>query len=168
MSVRYVYGVIAVLVLAVFILMLVPAASRVTLSATVITPKPIEDAFAYMADFTTTNEWDPATVETVKVHGDGGLGTQYRNTTAFNGNQTQLLYTVTDYRPSDRVELRAENKTLFAVDTMTFRRTSNGTQVTYTAQFTFKGFYKLVSPFLRPAFGKLQTGAERGLTEALG
>lgn len=165
---RYFYAVLFVLLVAVLVLLLVPAASRVTLSATIVTQKSIDEAFAYMADFTTTNEWDPATVETVKLSGDGMLGTQYRNTTEFNGSQTQLVYTVTDYRMNDRVELRAENKTLFAVDTMTFRRTSEGTQVTYTAQFTFKGAYRLVAPFLRPAFGKLEDGAERGLREALG
>lgn len=165
---RYVYGILLVLLVAALVLLLIPAASRVTLSATIVTQKPIEQAFAYMADFTTTNDWDPATVETVKLSGDGKLGTQYRNTTQFNGSQTQLIYTVTDYRPNDRVELRGENKTLFAVDTMTFRRTSEGTQVTYTAQFTFKGAYRLVSPFLRPAFGKLESGAEQGLRKALG
>lgn len=165
---RYVYGVLLVLLVAAMVLMLVPAASRVTLSATVMSPKSMDEVFAYMSDFTTTTEWDPATVITEKLSGDGTLGTQYRNTTEFNGNQTQLIYTVTDYRLNDRIELRGENKTLHAVDTITFRRKSEGTQVTYTAQFTFKGIFRLVSPFLRPAFGKLETGAEVGLRKAIG
>lgn len=168
MKMRYVYGVLLVLLVAAMVLMLVPAASRVTLSATVMSPKSMDEVFAYMSDFTTTTEWDPATVITEKLSGDGTLGTQYRNTTEFNGNQTQLIYTVTDYRLNDRIELRGENKTLHAVDTITFRRKSEGTQVTYTAQFTFKGIFRLVSPFLRPAFGKLETGAEVGLRKAIG
>ncbi|MEO7351089.1 MAG: SRPBCC family protein, partial [Marmoricola sp.] len=31
--------------------------------------------FAYLSDFTNTNEWDPGTVETTRVSGDGGVGT---------------------------------------------------------------------------------------------
>lgn len=160
---KYAVTIIIVLVALAGILLLVPAASRVTLSATVTTAKPIEEVFAYMADFTTTTEWDPATVITEKIDGDGGIGTRYRNTTEFNGSQTQVEYVVTDYRPNDRVELRGENKTLVAVDTMTFRRTAAGTQVTYTAEFTFKGVYRLATPFLRGAFGTLEAGALRGL-----
>ena len=36
--------------------------------------------FAYLSDFTTTNEWDPGTVSTERVSGDGGVGTTYHNT----------------------------------------------------------------------------------------
>lgn len=164
---KYAIAVVVVLVVVVGLLLTIPSLSRVTLSATVETSKPIEQAFAYMADFTTTTEWDPATVVTEKLSGDGGLGSRYRNTTEFNGSRTQLEYVVTDYRLNDRVELRGENNTLSAVDTMTFRKTSTGTRVTYTAEFTFKGVYRLASPFLRGAFGKLEAGALQGLKQHL-
>ena len=39
--------------------------------------------FAYLSDFTNTNEWDPGTVKTVKVSGDGGVGTTYTADFAF-------------------------------------------------------------------------------------
>ena len=156
-----------VLIALICLLVFVPSFSRVTLSATVESSMPIEKAFAYMADFTTTTEWDPATVVTERLSGDGGVGSRYRNTTEFNGKQTNVEYVVTDYRENDRLELRGENNTLSAVDTMTFRRTSAGTRVTYTAEFTFKGVYRLASPFLRGAFGKLESGALQGLQEHL-
>ena len=44
--------------------------------------------FAYLADFTTTTEWDPGTVETMLVSGDGGVGTRYRNVSSFLGRKT--------------------------------------------------------------------------------
>jgi len=167
MNMKYALAILVVLVVVVGLLLTVPSLSRVTLSATVESAKSIDEAFAYMADFTTTTEWDPATVVTEKLSGDGGLGSRYRNVTEFNGTQTQLEYVVTDFRSNDRVELRGENKTLTAVDTMTFRKTSSGTRVTYTAEFTFKGVYRLVSPFLRGAFAKLEVGALQGLTRHL-
>jgi len=33
--------------------------------------------FDYLSDFTRTTEWDPGTVSTVRVQGDGGVGTIY-------------------------------------------------------------------------------------------
>jgi len=42
-----------------------------------------EQVFAYLSDFTTTNHWDPGTVETTLVSGEGGVGTVYRNISSF-------------------------------------------------------------------------------------
>ena len=39
---------------------------------------PIEAVFDYLADFTHTNEWDPGTIETRRISGNGGVGTKYR------------------------------------------------------------------------------------------
>ena len=49
------------------------------------------------------------------------------------GRQTQLTYVVREFVPVRRVQLRGENKTVIAVDTMSFRRVDGGTEVTYTA-----------------------------------
>ena len=35
--------------------------------------------FAYLSDFTTTNEWNPGTISTTRVSGDGREGTVYDN-----------------------------------------------------------------------------------------
>lgn len=134
--------------------------------------KPLEEVFAYLSDFTTTTEWDPGTVKTVRTSGDGGFGTEYLNTSTFGGRQTQLTYVVTELVPNQRIALRGENKTVIAHDTMTFRRTSGGnattfTEVTYTADFTFKGIARLLAPVLTPAFTKLGNEAERGMAAAL-
>ena len=65
------------------------------------------------------------------------------------------------------IRLRGENKTVVSVDTMTFRRAGAGTEVTYTAEFTFKGPSRLLAPLLRPAFTRLGNDAEEGLRSAL-
>ena len=109
------------------------------LQKTVIVDKPLDAVFNYLSDFTTTTEWDPGTVATVNHHGDGGVGTTYLNTSTFLGRKTQLTYIVREFIPGKRIQLRGENKTVIAVDTMTFRSIDAGTEVTYTAEFTFKG-----------------------------
>jgi hypothetical protein len=55
------------------------------ISRTVSTTASLEQAFAYLADFTTTNQWDPGTVRTTRLSGDGGVGTRYRNVSRFHG-----------------------------------------------------------------------------------
>ena len=139
----------------------------VTLRRTVVVDKPLPEVFGYMSDFTTTNEWDPGTVQTVRQDGDGGVGTTYLNTSKFLGRETELTYRVTDLRPDQRVQLRGENKSLVSIDTITFTSVAGGTEVTYQAEFTFKGVAKLVGPLLRPALEKLGNDAEDGIRQAL-
>jgi carbon monoxide dehydrogenase subunit G len=124
--------------------------------------------FAYLSDFTSTNEWDPGTVETTKIQGDGGVGTTYKNISSFAGRQTELTYEVVERTPNTRLALRGENKTLVAHDTMVMTPNGSGTSITYTADFDFKGITKYVAPLLAPAFKKLGDEAEKGMHEALG
>ena len=137
------------------------------LQKTVIVDKPLDAVFGYLSDFTTTTEWDPGTVVTVNHHGDGGVGTTYLNTSTFLGRKTQLTYIVREFIPGERIRLRGENKTVIAVDTMTFRSIDAGTEVTYTAEFTFKGPSRLLAPLLRPAFERLGKQAQTGMRKAL-
>jgi len=137
------------------------------LQRTVTVQKPLDTVFAYLSDFTTTTEWDPGTVKTVRTSGDGAFGTEYLNTSTFAGRETQLTYTVVDLVPNRQIALRGENKTVIAHDTMTFRETGSETEVTYTADFTFKGITKLIAPLMRPAFTRLGNEAEAGMAAAL-
>jgi len=137
------------------------------LHKTVTAGKPRDAVFGYLSDFTTTTEWDPGTVTTVRQHGNGGVGTTYLNTSTFLGRTTQLTYVVREYVPGERIRLRGENKTVTAVDTLTFRSVDAGTEVTYTAEFTFKGLSRIVAPLLKPAFERLGNEAEAGMRKAL-
>jgi hypothetical protein len=44
---------------------------------------------------------------------------------------------------------------------------ASGTEVTYAAEFTFKGLSRMVAPLLKPAFERLGNQAEAGLRTAL-
>jgi uncharacterized protein YndB with AHSA1/START domain len=47
--------------------------------------KPLDQVWAYLTDFTNTEEWDPPTVSTTRISGDGGVGTVYRNVSKILG-----------------------------------------------------------------------------------
>lgn len=118
--------------------------------------RPIEDVFDYLSDFANTNEWDPGTIETTRVTGDGGLGTTYANRSEFMGRQTDLTYETTTYDRPTKFVCRGTNKTATATDTMTFTPDGAGTQITYRADFAFNGLAKLVARIvIKPRLGSL-------------
>lgn len=143
-----------------------------TIERTVDTTAPPESVWAYLSDFSTTTEWDPGTVRTVRVSGNGGVGTTYENTSEFNGRVTELVYTVVEHREPDRIVLRGQGEQVVATDTITLTPLGTGTRVHYRAELTFTGPLRFVEPLLglplldRP-FRKLGDEAERGLREAL-
>ncbi|MEU0090318.1 SRPBCC family protein [Kribbella sp. NPDC006257] len=139
----------------------------ITIERVVTVSKPVETVFGYLSDFENTVEWDPGTVATVKVEGDGGVGTKYKNTSSFAGRETELEYVVQQLEPGRIFQLRGENKTVTALDTMTFAETADGTQVTYRAEFEFKGVTRLIESLFRGQFKKLGDEAEVGLAAAL-
>lgn len=126
-----------------------------------------EAVFAYLSDFTTTNEWDPGTVRTTLLSGDGGVGTTYANTSKFMGRETELTYEVVRHEPNTVFALRGENKSVIANDSMEIEPNGFASRVTYTADFEFKGFGRFIAPLLAPALKKLGDEAQDGLREAL-
>jgi uncharacterized protein YndB with AHSA1/START domain len=142
--------------------------STIQIHRTLRTPRPAEEVFAYLQDFTTTEEWDPGTVRTNRISGDGGVGTRYRNVSRFLGRQTELTYVVEEVDAPRRLRLRGENRSVVTHDTMTLAPVpTGGTELSYRAEFAFKGMARWVAPMLRPALGRLGDKAEQGLREAL-
>lgn len=124
--------------------------------------------FAYLSDFRNTTEWDPGTVTTERVSGDGGVGTVYRNVSEFNGRESELRYETVELVPERLIRLKGEGKAVHADDTMELTPVAaGGTRVAYTADIRFKGLLKVAEPFLGKAFKKLGDEAEAGLREAL-
>ncbi len=137
---------------------------------TLTVPRPIESVFDYLGDFTHTNQWDPGTVETTRIGGDGGIGTTYANTSEFMGRRTSLEYeTITFDRPT-RLQFRGHNKTATATDTMTFTPTAGGasTQIHYRADFDFGRLVNLVAPlFLKRKLDKVADETVEQLQKAV-
>lgn len=130
---------------------------------------PPSAVYAYLSDFTTSEQWDPGTVETTLVEGDGGVGSRYLNRSVFRGRQTELTYVTVDLQPDRLVVMRGENKTVIARDTMSISpgADGSGSVLVYEADFTFKGLAKLATPFLRGQLTKLGDEAEQALTREL-
>lgn len=125
------------------------------------------EVFEYLADFTTTTEWEPGTMRTTRIHGDGGLGTVYRNISMFAGRRTELEYLVVLIEPGHRIRLRGENSSLIAYDTITVLPNRGGTLVCYRAEFAFRGVLAVVEPLLRIPVRALGAAGVAGMRAAL-
>lgn len=126
-------------------------------------PRPVDTVFDYLSDFTSTNEWDPGTVQTTRTSGDGGIGTVYANTSEFMGRRTELTYETLEFSRPTRVVFRGRNKQATTHDRMTFTPTDDGTEVHYRADFEFAFPLNLVAPVLLR--GKLEKLADETMEQ---
>lgn len=132
------------------------------------TERPREDVFAYLSDFSTTEEWDPGVLEAERVNGTAaGEGTEFRLVAQFLGRRTPLTYRIVEYDPPHSVTFLGENATVISRDRITFEETTEGTRITYDAHLELKGLLAIASPLLGLPFKRVGDRALAGLTRAL-
>ena len=141
---------------------------RITRTITVDATPP-SAVYAYLKDFTSSEQWDPGTVETTLVEGDGGVGSRYDNRSVFRGKETELTYVTMDLLEDRLVVRRAETATVSAQATTSLSPAADGAGrvLVYEADFTFKGLARLATPFLRGQLTKLGDDAEEALNREL-
>ena len=137
------------------------------LERTIRAAQPIEKVFGYLADFTTTTQWDPGTVLTTRVSGDGGVGTVYANRSRFMGRENDLTYVVEELEPFHRIALRGSNGTVVAHDSLELAAEGAGTVVTYRVTFEFNGLARFLGPLLALPMKKLGDEGAAGMSAAL-
>jgi uncharacterized protein YndB with AHSA1/START domain len=135
---------------------------------TVTVSTPLERVWAYVSDFTTTEQWDPPTVSTTRTSGDGGVGTTYHNVSKILGTEQEVDYVVREYVERERLQLAGDAGSVQLLDTITFAATAEGgTSVTYHAEFTPTGAAKLATPLLPAALKLLGDKVADSLREHL-
>ena len=75
---------------------------------TVIIPRPVEEVFAFLADFENVPEWNYAIVETTKVSpGPVGVGTTYHQTRSIP-SRSEESFEVTAFEAPRRLEIQGQ------------------------------------------------------------
>ena len=133
------------------------------------TTLPVDDTFAFVADFANSPEWDPNTVSSERLDaGPVGVGASYELRVRQGGRAVPMTYRVTTWEPGRRVVLEGEGSNVRARDEIRFEATATGTRVDYTADIRLTGWMRLVEPFAGGAFERLGTDAAAGMDRALG
>jgi len=137
-------------------------------NASLDTPRPPEEMFAYLSDFSSTQEWDPGVIEAKRL-GDAPVrkGTEFRLLAVFLRRKTPLTYRIVEYDPPSAVTFRAESSTVVSLDRITFEPSERGTRITYDADLALKGPFRLADPLLGIAFKRVGARALAGLRRTL-
>ena len=133
------------------------------------TTLPLEQTFAFIADFANNPIWDPGTVSAERLDaGPVEPGARYRLLVRFGSGAAPMTYTITELHPDQRVVLRGEGDRVRAVDDIRFAATpSGGTRIDYTADLELTGWLRFVQPFLGGTFRKIGAQARTGMQRAL-
>lgn len=102
--------------------------------------------FDYLADFGNAEEWDPGTKSCELVEGDGGVGSAYRNVSVFLGRESEIRYVAAELDRPSRIHFAGTNDQFEGHDVIEIRPHEAGSEVTYNAQFAFKGVAQLAVP----------------------
>jgi carbon monoxide dehydrogenase subunit G len=138
-------------------------------NASVDTPRPPDEMFAYLSDFSSTQEWDPGVIEAERL-GDAPVqqGTEFRLLASFLHRKIPLTYRIVEYDPPNAVTFRGESSTVISLDRITFEPSERGTRITYDADLALKGPFKLADPLLGVAFKRVGARALAGLRKTVG
>jgi carbon monoxide dehydrogenase subunit G len=137
--------------------------------ASVDTPQPPGEVFAYLSDFSTTAEWDPGVIEAEQLDdAPVAAGSEFRLVVDFLHRKTTLTYRVVEYDPPSAVTFRGENSSVVSLDRITFEPSDGGTRITYNADLALKGPLRLADPLLALAFKRVGDRALAGMRKTLG
>lgn len=140
----------------------------VRLEETVTVPASIGEAFAYTAAFENIQDWDPGVESSAKRDDDPAhVGQIFDLVTLFKGKPSAMTYETLEIDAPHKVVFRGEGDNLTAIDTITFRETESGTEITYVAELAFKGFVRFLERPLRSSLDALGKAAANGLAKAL-
>ena len=127
-----------------------------------------DEAFAYLADFTTAAEWDPNTVSSELITADPyAVGAKYRVVTKFAGREMELTYETVEIDRPNLVRFSSGNSTTDITDTISFVPAPQGSDVTYDANIAPKGLAKVLDPALTLIFKRVGGHAADGLRKFL-
>jgi len=139
-----------------------------TLNERIETALPIDEAFAFVADFANSKDWDPGVATSERIDpGPVAVGARYRLGVRMGGGVASMEYVVTTLEPLRRVVLAGEGSGVSAVDDIRFAATPEGTRIDYTADIRLRGVKRLVAPFAGGAFAKIARQARDGMQRAL-
>ncbi len=128
-----------------------------------------EAAFDFVADFSTTQAWDPGIPSARRLDGDPlGVGSRFELVSRFNGKEQTLTYEVTTYDRPRSITLVGDGANFHGVDVISFApRDGAGTAVTYRADLALKGVARLAEPFIGGKLDAMSDRAVAGLKTAL-
>ena len=139
-----------------------------TLHEMIETSSPTAEAFAYVADFANSREWDPGVASAERLDaGPVAVGSRYRLGVRMGGRVAPMDYRITVLDVPRRVVLVGSGSGVSAIDDIRFASTPAGTRIEYTADIRLGGWKRLVQPLLGASFRRIGRDAADGMRRTL-
>lgn len=140
-------------------------AKEIILDETIEVVRPIHEVFAYVADFSRIEEWDPGVGHSKRLtQGRLGVGSQFEVTMNFG---LRLVYQAVEWQDNQRVLFHVTSKAFTAVEEITFTEVDGKTRVRYLAKFTFPALFRLMAEKFPNVMDKVGKSALAGMKAAL-
>ena len=136
------------------------------LSEVRVVPRPIEEVFAYVADFSTTAEYDPGVVRAERLD-PVAEGARFRVFARFMGRTSPMDYHLERYVPCEQLVFHGQSTGARARDDIRFEVTEDGTRILWTLELELLGPGRWLEPLLRRPLIRLGQRALDGLSERL-
>ena len=133
------------------------------------TDLPVEDAFAFIADFANASRWDPgvASAQRIDAGGPTRVGARYQLGIRMGGGVAPMEYQIVDLEPARRVVLNGQGSGVLAVDDIRFDVRDGRTHIDYVADIRLTGLRRLVAPFAGGTFARIARNARDGMQRTL-
>lgn len=130
--------------------------------------RPVNEAFEYVANFATTQEWDSTvTAATQTTDGPIEVGTTFDVRCAMPIGWIDLTYEITELDRDQLIVLRGKSRFFEIEDRITFRDLAIGCQIEYRAEFFFKPLLAKVAHRFDSGLHKMGRESVAGLKAAL-
>ena len=133
------------------------------------TDLPIEDAFAFIADFANASRWDPGVASAERIDGGGPtrVGAHYQLAIRIGNGVAPMEYRIVELDPASRVVLSGRGSGVVAVDDIRFEARDGRTHIDYIADIRLTGLRRLVAPFAGGTFARIARDARDGMQRTL-
>lgn len=129
---------------------------------------PLDEAFGYVANFSTAADWDPGIIQSRRVNnGPPSVGATYDVIALFRGNRVPFRYEVREYEENRRILLVGEGAKARSTDEIVFEPAGAGTRIVYDATLEMKGVYRLATRLVGGEFRAMGERALAGLKAKL-
>jgi NAD(P)-dependent dehydrogenase (short-subunit alcohol dehydrogenase family) len=140
----------------------------ITLHEKIEVNRPVEEAFAYLADFRTSEQWDSTVISATKLSsGPIGGGTRFEVICRQPLGRLRFAYTLTHCEPGRLLRLHGRGRFFDVDDEIHFAETASGTLIDYRATFTFKGRLDALAGRFRTGLQQMGYNSVQGLKRAL-
>ena len=132
------------------------------------TALPPEAVFDYVADFQSAAEWDPGVAHARRLDdGPVGVGARYELGVRMGRRVVPMTYRIAIFERPTRVVLEGAGGNVEAVDDIRFAPRAGGTIVDYRADIRFRGWLRLIQPFVGGTLARIGRDAAAGMARSL-